>query len=61
VAKYSIYEGKFPCRTCREEVKTMRVYPETGKASWMCSKKHLSESQLYQVGYKKKKDYEREE
>jgi hypothetical protein len=58
--KFSTYEGKFPCKTCKEEVKSIRVYTGTGIATWMCSSKHLSKSQLYQVGYKKKKDYERE-
>jgi hypothetical protein len=56
---YTIYYGQFPCRTCGEEVKSIRVYPNTGQSTWMCSKKHLSRSQLYVVGYKKKKDYER--
>ena len=37
----------------------MRVYRETGMATWMCSDKHLSRVELFQVGYKKKKDYER--
>lgn len=55
MGKYTIYEGKFPCKTCKEEVKTIRVYPDTGLSSWMCSKKHLSEAQLYKVGYKKRK------
>ena len=59
--KFTTYPGKFPCKTCKEEVKTIRVYPDTGIASWMCSQKHLSKVQLFQVGYKKKKDYEREE
>ncbi len=52
--KYSIYEGKFPCKTCRKEVKTIRIYPLTGMASWMCQDKHLSEIQLCKIGYKKK-------
>ncbi len=35
----------------------MRVYMETGMASWMCSDKHLSEVMLFKKGYKKvKKD-----
>jgi hypothetical protein len=55
MANYSVYEGKFPCKTCKKEVKTIRVYIETGMASWMCPDKHLSESQLFKVGYKKKK------
>lgn len=58
MANYSVYEGKFPCRTCKEEVKTIRVYMETGMSSWMCSQKHLSETQLFKVGYKKVKKYE---
>lgn len=56
--KFTTYPGKFPCKTCKEEVKTMRVYTTTGISTWMCSSKHLSKVQLYQVGYKKKKDYE---
>lgn len=56
---FSTFQGKFSCKTCKVEVKTMRVYTSTGMASWMCPQKHLSEVQLYQVGYKKKKDYER--
>jgi hypothetical protein len=58
MANYSVYEGKFPCRTCKEEVKTIRVYVETGMSSWMCSQKHLSETQLFKVGYKKVKKHE---
>lgn len=58
---FNTYQGKFPCKTCREEVKTLRVYTATGMGTWLCSKKHLTEVQVYQVGYKKKKDYEREE
>lgn len=33
----------------------MRVYMETGMASWMCSEKHLSEVRLFRKGYKKVK------
>jgi deoxycytidylate deaminase len=58
VDKYTIYEGKFPCKTCKKEVKTIRVYLATGMASWMCSEKHLSEVQLFKVGYKKVKKHE---
>ena len=56
--KYTIYEGKFPCKTCKKEVKTIRIYPATGIATWMCSDKHLSEVQLCKIGYKKKKTNE---
>lgn len=55
MTNYSIYEGKFPCKTCKKEVKTMRVYMETGMASWMCPEKHLSEVMLFKKGYKKVK------
>jgi deoxycytidylate deaminase len=58
VDKYTIYEGRFPCKTCKKEVKTMRVYSLTGSASWMCPDKHLSEVELFKVGYKKKKTNE---
>ena len=57
--KYSIYEGKFPCKTCKVEVRTIRIYPKTGMATWMCVAKHLSQVELFRVGYKKKRDYER--
>jgi len=61
VNKYSVYEGKFPCKVCKQEVKTIRVYISTGMATWMCSEKHLSEVQLFKVGYGKKKVNERKE
>jgi hypothetical protein len=59
VDKYTIYEGKFPCKECKKEVKTIRVYAKTGMASWMCPEKHLSEVELFKVGYKKKRVDER--
>jgi hypothetical protein len=55
MANYSIYPGKFLCKTCKKEVKTMRVYLDTGMASWMCPEKHLSEIMLFKKGYKKVK------
>jgi len=45
----------FLVRLAKKEVKTIRVYPATGMASWMCQDKHLSEVQLFKVGYKKVK------
>ena len=60
-SKFLVYKGKFWCKTCGKEVGTIRIYSETGMGSWMYSEKHLSEVQVFQVGYKKKKDYEREE
>lgn len=60
MSNFTTYSGKFSCKTCREEVKSIRIY-STGSGTWMCSKKHISEVQVFQVGYKKKKDYERKE
>jgi hypothetical protein len=61
VNNFTVYEGRFPCKICKEEVKSMRFYKDTGIATLMCSQKHISKIQLCQVKYKKKKDYEREE
>lgn len=58
--KFTTYNGKFPCKTCKEEAKTMRLYAETGMASWMCPNKHLSQIELFRTKYMKRKDYERE-
>jgi hypothetical protein len=58
---FSVYQGKFMCKTCKKEVTNMRLYTLTGKGTWLCSDKHLTEVQVFQVGYKKKKDYERKE
>jgi hypothetical protein len=58
--KFSTFSGKFLCKTCKKEVLSMRVYTDTGMGTWMCADKHITRVQIYQVGYKKKKDYERE-
>jgi hypothetical protein len=55
---YTTYPGKFLCKECKIEVKSMRVYPNTGEATWLCLNKHVSKVQLYKVGYKKKKNDE---
>ena len=54
--KFSVFEGKFPCHTCKEEVISIRLWYENNDLTWMCSKKHLSRAPLV----KTKKDYERE-
>ena len=54
MSKYNIYSGVFICQTCKEEVKTIRSYPELKKATWMCSQKHVSEVSFAK---KTKKDY----
>ena len=56
MAKYTIYPGKFPCHTCKVEVKTVRVYPETKEITWMCPEKHVSTVSLNTK--KKAKDFE---
>ena len=55
-SKFTIYPGQFPCKKCGEEVISMRLWIETGDATWMCSKKHLSKLQLIPQK-KKKKDF----
>jgi hypothetical protein len=56
---FATFPGKFLCKNCNEEVKSMRLWRDTGDATWMCTKKHVSRVQL--VAKKKtKKDYENE-
>lgn len=54
--KYSIYPGKFPCKTCEEVVNVLWYWKEFGHATWMCSKKHISKVQLVPIK-KRKRDY----
>jgi len=54
--KFTVYPGKFPCKTCQEEVISLRLWIETGDATWMCSKKHMSKVSLIPKK-KKKKDF----
>lgn len=55
-SKYLIVHGKFPCHTCKEEITSLRFYGETKLATWMCSKKHLTEVSFQTK--KSKRDYE---
>lgn len=57
MAKYNVYQGQFPCHTCKVIVTSLRLYSETKELTWMCQDKHLSKASL---NTKKKKDYERE-
>ena len=57
MARYTIYPGSFPCHTCKENVKTLRMYGEIKEMTWMCSQKHLT---VVSLKTKRKKDYERE-
>ena len=54
---FVVFHGLFPCHTCKEEVKSIRLWTSTAKVTWMCSKKHVSESLLV----KTKKDYKKEQ
>lgn len=54
--KFSVYPGKWPCKTCDEVVISLRLWQETGTVSWMCSKKHISKVDLI-PNKKRKRDY----
>jgi hypothetical protein len=58
MANYTVYRGQFLCHTCKVEVGTLRLYPETQEVTWMCPEKHLSKVSFAR---RKKKDFEREE
>lgn len=58
MAKYTVYHGKFVCHTCKMEVPTVRLYPDTKEMTWMCKEKHLSSVSF---GRRKKKDFDGEE
>lgn len=45
-SKYNVHPGKFPCHTCKEEVKSLRHYLETKELTWMCSKGHMTSVSL---------------
>ena len=55
---YTVYHGKFLCHTCKVEVGTLRLYPETKEMTWMCKDKHLSSVKF---GKQKWKGNDREE
>lgn len=59
MAKYTVYQGSFPCHTCKVEVTTIRSYPTLRRLTWMCPERHVSEVDLNTK--KSKSDYEREE
>jgi hypothetical protein len=56
---FSIYNGKFLCKKCQEEVNSLRFWPESGDTTWMCTKKHISKVTLIPIK-KKKADFENE-
>ncbi len=53
---FIVFSGKFPCKKCNEEVLSLRLWRETGDATWMCSAKHMSKVALV-PSKKKKKDF----
>jgi hypothetical protein len=57
MARYTVYPGKFVCHTCRCEVKSLRLYPDSKEMTWVCYEKHLSSVNLNTR--KSKRDYER--
>ena len=54
--EFTVIPGKFPCKKCKEEVLSLRLWLDSGDATWMCSKKHVSKVGLIQVK-KKRKDF----
>lgn len=54
---FQTYPGKFLCKRCSEEVSSLRLWTDTGDATWQCSKKHVSKVNLIPEK-KSKKDYE---
>lgn len=56
---FSVYPGRFPCKTCGVEVRSLRLWVETGEATWMCIDKHLSKVNLLPIK-KKKSDFTNE-
>lgn len=53
--KFRVFDGKFYCKNCNEEVKSLRLWLETADVTWMCTQKHISRVPLILT----KKDYER--
>lgn len=52
--QFLVCEGQFPCKTCAEVVKSFRYWIDTGDATWMCSKKHISKVGLVQPKRRKR-------
>jgi hypothetical protein len=55
-SKFTVYPGKWPCKTCQEVVISLRYWKESGEATWMCTKKHISKVNLIPLK-KTKKDF----
>ena len=50
---FTVFSGKFLCKTCHKDVTSARLWSTTGEVTWMCLNKHLSKVGL--VPQKKKK------
>lgn len=59
MGRYIVYNGEFPCHTCKEVVTSLRSYPDVKELTWMCSQKHVSRVSLNTK--KTKEYYERKE
>ena len=57
--RFKTFPGKWPCKKCDEVVTTLRLWLETGDATWMCSSKHISKVSLIPPK-KTKKDFNNE-
>lgn len=58
MGSFTVYSGKFLCHECKAEVRSLRLYPDTKTATWMCPSKHLS---TVKFGKQKWKGNDREE
>ena len=56
---FKVFPGKFLCKKCNEEVKSLRLWTESGDATWMCESKHVSKVSLLPEK-KKKADFSNE-
>lgn len=43
---FTVYSGKFSCKKCGEEVKSLRLWIDSGDVTWMCESKHVSKVNL---------------
>ena len=57
--KFKVFPGTFMCQKCKIDVKSLRLWIESGDATWMCENKHLSRVGLIPQK-KKKKDFDSE-
>jgi len=56
---FKVFTGEFLCQKCKVVVTSLRLWTETGDATWMCPSKHVSKVSLVPVK-KKKMDFANE-